>query len=105
MLLQARHDVDAVAHQVGAFDGHLAHVDGAAQPQAHVALGRELGDGRLDGQRRAGRVDRAGELDQQAVAQRLEDASAARAISGSISRRSAAPCRQRVVLVGLDQRR
>ena len=41
MLLQARHDVDAVAQQVGALDGDLAHVDGAAQLEPHRRVRRD----------------------------------------------------------------
>ncbi len=103
MLLQARHDVDAVAQQVGAFDRHLAHVDGAAHLQPHAVLldaastppstrrRRPAAVGRgLDGERGARRLDRAGELDQQPVAQRLEDAAAALRRSAD-RRRGAAP--------------
>jgi hypothetical protein len=65
MLLQARHDVDAVAQQVRALDGDLAHVDGAAQLEPHRRVLGEGGPGhrRLHGKGGARGVDRAGELD------------------------------------------
>ena len=82
-----------------------AHVDGAAQLEPHR---RVLGEGglshrRLHGECCARGVDRAGELDQQPVAQRLEDASAARddqRIDGAAQR---PPRRQHALLVGLDE--
>jgi hypothetical protein len=65
MLLQARHDIDAVAQKVGALDGDLAHVDGAAQLEPHrrVLSDGGLGHRRLHGKCGARGVDRAGELD------------------------------------------
>ena len=105
MLLQARHDVDAVAQEVGALDGDLAHVDGAAQLEPHRRVLSEGGPGhrRLHGKCGARGVDRAGELDQQPVAQRLEDAPAARC-DQRIDRLAQRPPRaQHALLVGLDE--
>ena len=82
-----------------------AHVDGAAQLEPHR---RVLGEGglshrRLHGECCARGVDRAGELDQQPVAQRLEDAPAARD-DQRIDRLAQRPPRaQHTLLVGLDE--
>lgn len=103
MILQARHDVDGVAQQVGAFHRHLAHMDGAAQLQAEVAFGGHLADRSLNRQRRPGGVDRAGELDQQSIAQRLEDTAAAAGDQGIDLATQHTPRHKGVVLVGLDE--
>ena len=68
-----------------------------------AAVGRPLAGRGLDGERGPRRLDRAGELDQQPVAQRLEDAAAAlgdQRIDGAAQR---PPRRQHARLVGLDQ--
>ena len=105
MLLQARHDVDAVAQKVGALDGDLAHVDGAAQLEPHRRARRDgrLRHRRLHGQCGARGVDRADELDQQPVAQRLEDAPAARCDQRIDRLAQRAPRAQHALLVGLDE--
>jgi len=73
--LYASGDIDAIAVEVVALDDHIAEIDADAQldaavrPDSGIALGHRL----LHRDRAAHRVDDAGELDQQAVAGRLDD--------------------------------
>ena len=86
VLLLPRHDVDAVAPGGPRLRPSL-RMDGAAQREPDFLFGGYLGGTvALDLQSRARRLDRAGELDQQALAQRLEDADrAARDVADNIA--------------------
>ena len=74
-LLQARGDVDPVAHEVVALDHHVAEVDADAEHDAPVGrrLGLAVGDRLLHRHRAGDRVDHRGELDDRPVAHQLDD--------------------------------
>ena len=77
--LQPRGDVDAVAVDVAALDDHVAEVDADAQHDARAPRGKSaLASAMplLQFDRAVHRIDRAGELDQHAVAHQLDDAAA-----------------------------
>ena len=83
----SRRDVDAVAEDVAVLDDDVADVDADTELDAMVRRQRGIAFGhrRLHLGRATQRVDNAGELDQQAVAGRLDDAALWAAIFGSIS--------------------
>ena len=78
--LQPRRDVDAVAVDVVAFDDHVSEIDADAELDAAVVQrgAVAVGHAGLDRDGAAHGLDRAGEIDQQAVAGAFDDASAVR---------------------------
>ena len=75
---EPRRDIDAVAENVVALDEHVAEIDADAIEDALVfgRLGVALGHHFLDRDRAFDRGDDGGELDQEPVAGRLDDAAA-----------------------------
>ena len=72
---QTRRNVDAVAVDIATIDNDVADID--ADPQLGTSIARHLGIARdhatLDVHRAMNRIDNADELDQHAVASRLDD--------------------------------
>ena len=77
--LEPRRDVDAIAVDVVAVDDHVAEVDADPELDAELRLdvGVVLGDAPLDLDRTLDGVDHARELDQGAVARKLDHPAAA----------------------------
>ena len=74
--LETRRDVDAIAVDIVARDDNVTEMDADAQGDAVIRLDRVIGfgDGALRRDGAFDRIDRAGELDQGAIAHELDDA-------------------------------
>jgi len=75
LALEARGDVDPVAMDIVALDDHIPQVDADAEYEPLVFIGcrLSLGHAVLPGHRAGDSIHHAGELDQQAVADELDD--------------------------------